>query len=183
MTIPLTTVQSLLVLSALLWALVPTWGAFAFFSSWLLMVFATRRRTQRARSLVEGNLEKLKTLTPEGLALTRRFALAYVWPSSAEQWGTTWQMTGLLSLLVGAVFLLRALVFWDPTPLFLLLPLLLLLLIGGAMARRIKVSERVREDLKDLRMTHDTTTALLRLKSTVGQWPPEPSPDPEPKPK
>lgn len=179
MTLSLTVVQRLLVISALAWALLPTWGGFAFGASWILMALATRSRLRRARALLEANLDKLSALAPEGLALTRRFPLAYVWPSSAERWGTTWQMTGLLALGLAGVFGLWALVTWTAWYLLLLLPLAVQLVTGGAMARKLKVSERVREDLKEQRVTHDTTVALLRLKSTMGQWPPEPSPDPE----
>lgn len=180
MSLSLTVVQRLLVLSALAWAIFPVWGGFAFGASWLLMVFATRARMRRARQLLEANVDKLGTLTPEGLALARRFPLGYVWPTSAAQWGTTWQMTGLLAVILAATFLVRALVTTTPSYLWLLLPLAVQLLAGGGMARKLKVGERVREDLKDQRMTHDTTVALLRFKGTAGQWPPEPCPDPEP---
>src|SRR3990167_5878095 len=104
MALSLTVVQRLLVFSALAWAIVPVWGGFAFAASWLLMVFATRSRTPRARKLLEANLDKLNTLPPESLPLARRFPLAYVWPSSAERWGSTWQMTGLLALGLAVAF-------------------------------------------------------------------------------
>lgn len=180
MMLSLTVVQRLLVLSALAWAVLPDWGGVAFGASWLLMAIATRSRTRRARVLLEANLDKLSNATPEGLALARRFPLAYVWPSSAEKWGTTWQMTGLLALGLAVDFILRALLTWKGWYLSLLIPLAVQLLAGGVMARHLKVAERVTEDLKDLRRTHDTTVTLLRLKSSMGQWPPEPSPDPEP---
>lgn len=179
MSLSLSVVQRLLVFSALAWAIAPVWGGFAFGASWLLMVFATVRRTRRARALLEANVEKLSTLPPEGLALARRFPLAYVWPSSAERWGGTWQMTGLLALGLAVAFGVRALLEWQAWYLFLLIPLAVQLLAGGAMARHLKVAERVLEDLKPQRLTHDTNVTLLRLKTTVGQWPPEPSPDPE----
>lgn len=180
MALSLTVVQRLLVFSALAWAIVPVWGGFAFAASWLLMVLATRSRTRRAKQLLEANLDKLNTLPPESLALARRFPLAYVWPSSAERWGSTWQMTGLLALGLAVAFGLRALLSMTAWYLFLLIPVAVQLVAGGAMARHLKVAERVLEDLKPQRLTHDTTMTLLRLKSTLGQWPPEPSPDPEP---
>ena len=179
MMISLTVVQRLLVLSALAWAVVPGWGGFAFAASWILMAIATRSRTRRARVVLESNLDKLSTVTPEGLELARRFPLAYVWPSSAVRWGTTWQMTGLLALGLAVDFLLRAMLTMSGWYLFLLIPLTVQLLAGGGMARNLKVAERVTEDLKALRRTHDTTVTVLRLKATMGQWPPEPCPDPE----
>lgn len=182
MTLSLSVVQRLLVLTAFFWAVFPTWGGFAFGATWLLMAFGTYSRTRKARRLLESNLDRLKALSPEGVAFTRRFPLAFVWPSSAEQWGTTWQMTSLLSLLLAGAFVLRALLTWDPTLLFLLVPLAVQLVAGGGMGRRLKVSERVKEDLSAMRVTHDATVTLLLLKTAVGQWPPEPSPDPEPAP-
>lgn len=180
MTLSLTVVQRLLVISALAWALLPTWGGFAFAASWLLLIIATRSRTRRARQLLETHSDKLSSLPPEGLALARRFPLAYVWPGSAEAWGTTWQMTGLIAALLAGVFAIRALITWDPWHLMLLPALAVQLIAGGGMARQLKVNERVKDDLKALRLSHDTTVALLRLKTTAGQWPPEPSPDQQP---
>ena len=180
MTLSLNVVQRLLVLSALAWAVLPWWGGFAFGASWLLLALATRSRTRRARALLEANLDKLGALPPEGLALARRFPLAYVWPSSAEQWGTTWQLTGLLSLILAGAFCVWALATWTSGYLFLLIPLVVQLFVGGELARRIKLAERVRDDLKDELSPHNTTLTLLRLKTAVGQWPPEPSPDREP---
>jgi hypothetical protein len=178
MTISLSVVQQLLVISALVWGLFPTWGTMAFGSTWLLLFFGSRARTRRAKKLVAEHAEKLTTLTPESRALMARFPLAYVWPRSAEGWGTTWQLTGTLSLFLGAAFGLQALIHWDARYLLFWIPVVGLLISGGAMARHLKVQERVLEDLKDLRITHDTTMTLLSLKTTMGQWPPEPTPDP-----
>lgn len=180
MTISLSVVQQLLVISTLVWALVPTWGAIAFFSTWLLLFFGSRARTRRAKQLVAEHSQKLTTLTSESRALMARFPLAYVWPASADGWGTTWQLTGLLSLFLAAAFGLQALLRQDVRYLLLWLPLIALLLSGGAMSRNLKVHERVVDDLKDLKIAHDTAKTLLQLKTTVGQWPPEPSPDPAP---
>ena len=179
MTISLSVVQQLLVLTALAWSIFPTWGGLAFGAAWSLLFIATRVRTQRARTLLGNHIDSLTTLPPESKSLMRRFPLHYVWPTSAEGWGTTWQLTGLLAVILAAAFVLRSLLSWDPVYLLLLIPLTVQLLAGGGMARHLKPNERVREDLKDLRITHETTTTVLRLKRTLGQWPPEPAPDPE----
>jgi hypothetical protein len=177
--ISLSAVQKLLVLSALAWAVVPRWGGLAFGAVWLLLAFATASRTRKARALLEANLDKLGSVPPEGLELVRRFPLAYVWPASAEGWGTTWQLTALLALILSGVFGLWALITWTVWYLYLLIPLAVQLFVGGTVARRIKLADRIKDDLKDLRVTHQTTQTLLHLKTTVGQWPPEPSPDPQ----
>jgi hypothetical protein len=179
MTISLSVVQQLLVLTALAWAIVPTWGGLAFAATWSLMFLGTRVRSRRARKLLADHLDTLTTLPPESKSLMKRFPLYYVWPTTAVGWGTTWQLTGLLALILAATFVVRALLWWDAVYLLLLLPLTAQLLAGGGMARHLKPNERVREDLKELRATHDTTMTVLHLKRLVGQWPPEPAPDPE----
>lgn len=178
MTLSLSAVQRLLVLSALAWVVLPIWGGFAFAASWLLLAFGSRNRTRRARALLDANLEPLKLLPEDGLALARRFPLAYVWPNSAQAWGTTWQMTALLALLLAVVFAVWALLTWTAWYLLLILPLLVVLGVGVTQSRALKIAERVQDDLKEHRVLHGTVMSLLRLKMAAGQWPPEPSPDP-----
>ncbi len=176
----LTTVQRLLVISALSWAIFPRWGGFAFLASWVLLAIGSANRTTRARKVLDAHGSLLGTLSPETQSLVQRFPLAYVWPSTAERWGTTWQLSGLVSLILAGVFAAWALLTFTAWYLLLLVPLAGTLVGGGAMARRIKVGDRVKEDLKELRPAHDSLTTVLALKTTIGQWPPEPSPDPEP---
>lgn len=178
----LITIQRLFVISAVVWAITPRWGGFAFAACWVLLALGSTRRTREARAVLDGAASTvLGTLPPEALAHARRYPLAYVWPTSAEGWGTTWQLGALLSLLLGFVFAAWALLTLTGWYLLLLLPLVAGLVTGGAMARRIKIAERVKEDLTGLRVTHETLSTLLSLKKTMGQWPPVPSPDPEPK--
>lgn len=181
MNLSLTIVQRLLVFSALAWCLSPRWGGFAFAASWVLLFVATRSRVRAARAVLEANLHQLGALPEEALALARRFPLATVWPSSAERWGTTWQLTGLLALFEGAIFVLWALgtqAWWH---LLLLGPALVQLFLGGWMARSLKLAERVTEDLQAEKSAHDRAVTVLRLKTATGQWPPEPNPDGEPR--
>ncbi|MFZ5444442.1 MAG: hypothetical protein ACOZQL_30905 [Myxococcota bacterium] len=174
------TLQRLLVFSALVWAVTPRWGGFAFGACWALLAFGTSRRMKAARQHIDASATTvLGTLPPETLAHARAWPLAYVWPSSAESWGLTWQLAGLLCAILSGVFAAWALFTFTAWYLALILPLAIGLVTGGAMARRIKIGERVKEDLTQLRIQHDTLTTLLSLKRTMGQWPPAPSPDPE----
>jgi len=175
----LPTIQRLLVLSALGWAIFPRWGAFAFGAVWVLLLLGSRTRTTRARAVLDANVGVLTALNPAELAHAQKYALTYVWPSSAERWAMTWQMTGLLSLILGAVFGAWALFTLSAWYLVFLVPLAATLLAGGGMARRLSIAERVKEDLKALRPLHERVATVLGLKVTVGQWPPEPSPDPQ----
>jgi|GEM_PF-2722066 Flp pilus assembly protein TadB len=178
----LPTIQRLLVISALAWAIFPRWGGFAFGASWVLLLAGSMNRRARAAKLLAANETTLKTLTPEALALARQYPLAYVWPSTAERWGTTWQLSALLALILGGVFAAWALFSMTSWYLVLLAPLVVVLFVGGVMSRRIKIAERVKQDLKSDRPAHDAIVTLLSLKTAVGQWPPEASPDPEPAP-
>lgn len=181
MNLSLTAVQRLLVFSSVAWAVSPRWGGFAFAASWVLLFVATRSRVGRAREVLTANLHQLGALPEEALALARRFPLAAVWPSSAERWGTTWQLTGLLALFEGGIFVLWALGTQQWWHLLLLGPAAVQLVSGGWMARRLKLAERVTEDLQAEKSSHDKAMTLLRLKTATGQWPPEPNPDGEPR--
>jgi hypothetical protein len=180
MNLSLTTLQRLLVLSTLIWAFSPRWGGAAFGSCVVMLALGTRDRNRRARLLLEANLDRLGALSPEGLTLVRRFPLAAVWPNAAERWGTTWQLTGLLSLFLGGIFLMWALGTQQWWHLGLLGVLVVQLFVGGTMAQRLKLNERVAQDLKQDKSAHDSAMTLVRLKTATGQWPPEPDPDPEP---
>lgn len=180
MNLSLPIVQRLLAFSALAWAMVPTWGGVAFGASWTLLWLATRSRERRARALLERSLDALGAIPAPGLALLRRFPLATVWPSCAERWGTTWQMTGLLALFEGGIFALWALGSRQWWHLGLLAPASVQLVSGGWMARRLKLADRVTEDLADQKAAYEQAMTVLRLKTALGQWPPEPAPDPEP---
>lgn len=178
------TVQRLLVVSALVWAVAPTWGGFAFGAGWVLLAFGSMRRTQQASALLEASAGTVLTaLPPETLTHAKNYPLAYVWPSSAERWGGTWQLAALLCVILSGVFAAWSLFTFSLWRLVYLVPLALGVVLGGAMSRRIKIAERVKQDLTSLRVTHDTLTTLLHLKRTMGQWPPAPSPDLEPKPR
>lgn len=181
MNLSLTVVQRLLVASSLAWTFSPRWGGFALLASWVMLFVATRGRVRRAGEVLEANLDKLGTLPEEAVALARQYPLSFVWPSSAERLGTTWQMTGLLALFEGGIFVLWALGTQQWWHLLLLLPAAVQLVAGGWMARTLKLNERVNEDLQAHKPAHDKAATLLRLKTAVGQWPPEPSPDPEPR--
>jgi hypothetical protein len=173
----LTTVQRLLVLSALGWAIFPKWGAAPFFASWVLLALASRQREKQARELLSANPDALGTFPEETKQHMSRYALSYVWPQVAEKWGTTWQMAGLLCLLLGGVFLLWSLLTFTLWYLAYLVPIVAGLFTGGAVARRIKIHERVREDLKDVKSLHDSVSIVVNLKTAAGKWPPRPPPE------
>jgi hypothetical protein len=175
--ISLTVVQRLLVLSALAWAIFPRWGGFGFAAAWAVLAFGSSQRTRRARRLMESSGDSLGQFPEETRTHLRRFALGYVWPDVAEKWGTTFQMAGLLCVLLMVVFTLWALFTFSAWPLLLLVPLLAGVIVGGGVSLRLKVGQRVKEDLKALKPTHDAVMLVIKLKQGAGQWPPEPPPE------
>lgn len=173
--------QYLLVLCAFAFSLTPVWGGMAYAAAWVALAVGTASRVRRARRLLAANFEKLGPLPPEAQAWARRFALAYVWPESAKGWGTTWQMTGLLALLLAPFVAGHALLFQAWSLLWILVPLAASLFVGGWMALRLKVTERMNDEApKGDKALHDALATKVALKSAVGLWPPEPSPDAAP---
>jgi hypothetical protein len=142
-----------------------------------VLALASRQREKQARELLSANPDALGTFPEETKQHMSRYALSYVWPQVAEKWGTTWQMAGLLCLLLGGVFLLWSLLTFTLWYLAYLVPIVAGLFTGGAVARRIKIHERVREDLKDVKSLHDSVSIVVNLKTAAGKWPPQPPPE------
>lgn len=173
--------QYLLVLCAFAFGLLPAWGAIAYAAAWVALAVGTISRVRRARRVLEANVEKLGPLPPEAEGWARRFALAYVWPQAAREWGTTWQMTGLLALLISPFVAGHAVLFQAWSLFWLLVPLATSLFVGGWVALRLDVAERVKVDAPaGDKALHDALATKVALKSAVGLWPPEPSPDAAP---
>ncbi|MFT3711070.1 MAG: hypothetical protein QM817_25870 [Archangium sp.] len=176
--ISLTWVQRLLVLSMLAAAIYPRFGLFAFGASWALLAVGTVQRTSKARKLLAENPDALgANFPPETKAHLQKYPLTYVWPELAEKWGTTWQMGGLLCIILGLALAAWALFSLSLWPLFMLPVLFVALLVSGTIARNIKISERVKDDLKELKGTHEALMLVVRMKSGAGQWPPQPPPE------
>lgn len=175
--IALTTVQRLLVVSALGWAIFPTWGAAAFIASWVLLAVGSRQRARAARAVLVAHPDAIGSLRDDSKVLLEQNALAYVWPKVAEKWGTTWQMAGLLCILLGGTFLVWAALTLTLWYLAYLVPLVAGLVVGTAVGHRIKIYERVREDLTEAKGAHDPIAIMVNLKTATGKWPPQPPPE------
>ncbi len=170
--------QYLLVLCFVAFAVMPVWGGLAYAAAWVALAVGTVARVRKARAVLDAHFAELGTLPPEALAWARRSPLAYVWPDAATAWGTTWQMTGLLALLLAPCVVGHALLFQRWWLLVLLPVLAAQLLLGGWLSTRLKVGERMNDGgAKGDRALHDALTTKVALKSAVGLWPPEPSPD------
>lgn len=173
--------QALLVLCAVAMAVSPVWGGLAFAAAWASLVVGTWSRVRRARAVLRQHLGALGEQPEAVTRWARRHALAYVWPTSATEWGDTWQMTGLLALLLVPAVLLHALFGRDVTRLGLLVPLALQLSVGVRVALRLKVGERLKDGgPAGDRALHEALATKLALQTAVGKWPPEPSPDAAP---
>lgn len=175
----LKTIQKLLVLSALAWALLPTWGGLVYASSFVVLVVGTASRIRAARAVIEQHQEALaKTLSRETLDWVRRFPFVYVWKEDAKRWGTTWRMSGMLALFLAPWFAIRALFLGETWEFSLLVLLAVLLVVGVRVALRIEVAELLEEEKwRAFRPRHEDALRFLGLRAAAGLWPPVPSPD------
>jgi hypothetical protein len=177
--VSLKTVQKLLVVSALLWALLPKWGGFAYAAAWGVLALGTRSRIRAAREVFDAHRGELaKSLSDESLAWVRRFPFFYVWRDSAKEWGTTWRMTGILALFLAPWFLLRALLLGETWEFALLVPLLVLLVVGVRTALHLEVTGLLEEPrYEPYRSHHEEAFRYLSMRTLAGKWPPVASPD------
>lgn len=175
----LKTLQKLLVLSALAWALLPTWGGLVYASSFVVLAVGTSSRIRAARAVLDQQQETLtKGLSAETLAWVRRFPFFYVWKDTAKQWGTTWRMSGILAIFLAPWFAIRALFLRETWEFSLLVPLLVLLVVGVRIALRLEVAELVTDaKWSEFAPRHEDAMRYLGLRAAAGLWPPVPSPD------
>lgn len=170
--------QMLLMFSALGWAIWPVWGGLAFSVSVAMLAVGTLVRGRQARAVLERHEALLNALSDEPRALLRRFPWAYVWPRNARAWANTWLVVPLLALLVSAVMLVRALLTQQWWLLTALATVPVGVVLAGAVSRVLKPRPRFKADLTALAPAHQTLRLYLKLKETVGHWPPHPAPDP-----
>lgn len=175
----LKTLQKLLVLSALAWALIPTWGGLVYASSWVVLAVGTASRIRAARAILDEHQETLaKGLSAETLEWVRRFPFVYVWKDSAKQWGTTWRMSGILAIFLAPWFAIRALFLRETWEFALLAPLLVLLVVGVRIALRLELTELIAsEKWRPFVPRHEDALRYLGMRAAAGQWPPVHSPD------
>lgn len=173
------TVQKLLVIAALAWALLPTWGGLLYAAAFVTLLMGTVSRVRAARGLVDAHREALaKGLSDDALAWVRRFPFFYVWPEGAKEWGTMWRMNGMLALFLAPWFAIRALFFKETWEYALLLPLFVSLVVGVRVALRLEVIDLLKEPRwRRFGPRHDEAQQYLSMRRTAGLWPPEPSRD------
>lgn len=175
----LKTLQKLLVLSALAWALLPTWGGLVYASSFVVLAVGTASRIRAARAVIEQHQDTLaKGLSAETLDWMRRFPFVYVWKDSAKHWGTTWRMSGILAIFLAPWFAIRALFLKETWEFSLLLPLVVLLFVGVRVALRIEVTELLNDaKWRAFAPRHEDALRYLGMRAAAGLWPPVASPD------
>jgi hypothetical protein len=173
--------QRLLIVGALVWALLPWWGAPCFLGAWLVLLVATRRRQRDARAAFDLGGDALRSqLSPEAFAWARRHALYFTWPQTAARWAHLWQLTVLVAVLLAPWFLLRALFLSERGDLWLLAPLAGLFVAAG-LARLSLTGEKVNHaQYGRHKPAHEEAASVLAMRRVVGTWPPAPAPDVEP---
>jgi hypothetical protein len=167
--VPLSTIQKLLVGSALLWAVFPVWGLPAFAAAWVVLAVGTVKRRRQALVSLEPQVEELsRHLRTETIDWVRKQAFFYLWPETSKEWGTTWRLSGFLSMILAGVFVARAIFFREFGNLGLLLPLLLVFVAAawvslGLMGEGVNSSEWEKH-----KPEHLEAMGVLGLRKTVG---------------
>lgn len=180
----LKTIQKLLVISALLWAMLPTWGGLLYAAAWTLLAVGTSSRIRAARVVLEAHREELaRGLSGETLSWVGQHPFFYVWRETAKEWGTTWRMTGILAIFLAPWFFIRALFLRETWEFVLLAPLAVLLIVGVRIALKVELVELLKEKkkLEPFIGKHEEALRYLTLRAAAGKWPPVPSPDGGPK--
>ncbi len=175
---PLSTLQKLLVGSAFIWGFFPMWGLPVFAAAWVLLAVGTAKRRREALAALEPQVEGLRThLRGETVDWVRKQAFFYLWPETSKQWGTTWRMSGLLSMILAGVFAARAIVLREYADFGLLLPLLAVFVAAATVSLGLMGEGVNSSDWEKHKPEHLEAMGVLGLRRTVGQWPPVPSPD------
>lgn len=174
----LRTLQLLLLLGAIAWALAPFWGMALFLAFELLLLITVAYKRRAAGRVVRAHREALeKMLTPEALAWVEARAFHFAWPKVADAYGTTLKMTSLLVLLVGLWLPVRALLFLSPQVLWGLGPAVAVFFVGVLVGSRIDAPSLLEQDgWKKFQPAHDEATKVVRLLETAGRWVQNPPP-------
>lgn len=168
------TLQSLLLLGAIGWALFPQWGAVAFFSAYLLLVGSLVLLARAARKKLGGHLDELaKALPPEAIDWAKQHPLFYVWPQAAREWGLTLKITSLLMLGLSLWFAIRGLVFVTPSVWLMILPAAAVFVVGITWGGRLDLEALLGEERwRPKKPLHDEVKKVLTLQSLAGKWTP-----------
>jgi hypothetical protein len=177
---PLKTLQGMLVVSALAWAIFPIYAAPFFLAFDLLLWLTASSKSRAARKYVNeagGHLEK--TVQPETRAWIEAHAFHFVWPEEAKAYGTTLKMTSLLMLLLGVWWLvysvIRFFLHFDNsfTILVMLVPAVAVFAIGVSTGGKLEPDQLLEEErYKDKKPFHEEAVKVLSLLSTAGRWAP-----------
>lgn len=175
---PLTTLQGLLVLSAVVWAIFPIYGAPVFLALDALLLLTAAAKSRAAAKYVAAQAEQLdKTMTPEAKAWVQRFAFHFVWPAEAKAYGTALKMTSLVMMMLGVWFVVYSLLRWNPTLLFALVPAAVVFFLGTTVGGKLEPDLLLTEDrYKDKQPLHEEAVKVLSLLSTAGRWAPPSAP-------
>jgi hypothetical protein len=175
---PLKTLQGLLVISAILWAIFPFYAAPVFLAFDLLLWLTTASKSRAARKYVDASSEQLeKTMSPEARGWVREYALHFVWPEESKAYGQTLKMTGLMMGFVVVWWVIYAVIRWNFLILTMIVPAIAVFFVGVTAGGKLEPDELVNESsYKDKKPLHEEAVKVLALLSTAGRWaPPAPS--------
>jgi hypothetical protein len=168
------TLQSLLVLAAIGWALIPGWGGPAFLAVYGLVLLTIATKRLAARRKLTAHLDELaKAVSPEGIAWAKDHPLFYVWPDAARAWGLTLKIGSLLMLVLSAWFVVRGVFFLAPGVWLWILPAGVVFVVGVTLGGRLDLDALLAEEKwKRHKPLHDEVKKVLTLQALAGKWSP-----------
>jgi hypothetical protein len=170
--------QYILLFSSISWAIVPTYGAAVFLAAVALMLLGAWGREKAAKKIVAQALPTLPKLSEESRLLLKRFPFFYVWSAEAKKWATTFQMSGLLCLLLAVWFFLRGIFLKEYWQLSFIVLCLAIIILVTQIAQRFDLDERVKDErYKADAEAHKQALTYLSLKQVAGHWPPVAGPE------
>lgn len=170
----LRTLQGLVLLSAIGWAVFPYWGGFAFGAIYGLLLLTIVSKKRAARKKLAAHAEHLAASLPaETIDWAQKHALFYVWPTAAKAWALTMKMTSLTMLPLALWFGFRGLAFLQPWVWLCLVPAVGVFFLGVTWGDKLDLDAwLVEEKWKEKKPLHDEVKKVLTLQSLAGKWAP-----------
>jgi hypothetical protein len=165
--------QRLILLSGVLWAVLPSWGVPIFAAAVVLVMLQIVQRTRQARRFVVERRDELgRVLAAPALAQLEAAPLHYVWPDESRAYVATLRMATLVLLILVPVFAVRALLL-DRADGWALVPVAIFFLSAGRLAARLDVDGASKDEATEA--LHKQVMAVVTMKALAGQWAPPPA--------
>ncbi len=165
----LRSLQTVFVVSWLLWACLPLWGIAAFAAVEVLFMAAVATRTRDARNTFETtHAQVAEALSPEALAWVRRFPVFYVSRVASRDFGRTLKAISLSLIGLAVITAARTLLQQDPWILCALVPMVGFFFLNVVIAGPLEADELIQEDRwKRFQPQHDEVVKAMAARVSI----------------